>query len=697
MQHNTSRTRFFVGGAGLLVASLALTGCAQPLDDEQFSAGTAGKEALSCVIPVDDETFLPGEGVSEDDDIAVNPEQSSGFRSGMEAVEFKDFGAVTANPTATLAACRTLEAGGTAADALISAQTALGLVEPQSSGLGGGSFVLYYDAKTGETTAYDGRETAPSGATEDYLRYLEAGNPEAGAPQPNTRLSGRSIGVPGTVRLFETLHEKHGSQEWGVPFNAAIRLAESGFSVGPRLGGQLASGIENIRRDEHMSAYFINADGATHPVGSVIKNQAYADTLRAIAAGGADAFYTGEIAQNIVDSVTSTTGERTPGVLTLDDLANYTVVERPAVCDNYRDIGVCSMSSPSSGGIAVSQALKILEHFELGDMGPEAGAADGGIPSADAIHLISEAERLAYADRDAYVADADFVPLPGGSPDLLLAPDYIAKRAALIKMDTSMGTAEPGEFPDWDPSGLYNDVENGTSHISVVDAYGNVAAMTTTIEAGLGSFHMSKDGFLLNNELTDFSAQPVDANGTAIANRIEANKRPRSSMAPTILYSLNPDGSHGAAIGSVGSPGGGSIIQFVIKTIIAMVDWDMDPQQAVSMANIGASNSPRTSIDGGHPIADTEAGKAIVVDLAARGHDVSVSAQGSGLGALLRTADGGWAGGADPRREGIVLGGTLVKPGGPDDGDGDGDGGGSGNGDGGPVVPRKPERVETDF
>ncbi|GAA1314232.1 gamma-glutamyltransferase family protein [Nonlabens tegetincola] len=671
----------------MLAASLVLAGCAQSPEEAARGVAAPAANVPSCAIPVDDETFLPGDDVNEDDDIAVNPEQSSGYRSGMKVVEFADFGAVTANPTATLAACRTLQAGGTAADALISAQTALGLVEPQSSGLGGGSFVVYYDAKTGETTAYDARETAPAAATEDYLRYLEAGNAAAGAPQPSTRLSGRAIGVPGTVRLFETLHEKHGKQAWGEPFNAAIRLAESGFSVGPRLGGQLASGIDNIRRDENMSAYFLNEAGETHPVGAVIQNQAYADTLRAIAAGGADVFYTGEIAQNIVDSVASESGGRTAGMMTLEDLANYRVIERPAVCDNYRDIGVCSMSSPSSGGIAVSQALKILEHFDLSGLGPDTGALDGGIPSADAIHLITEAERLAYADRDAYVADADFVPLPGGSPDLLLAPDYIAERAALINMETSMGKAEPGEFPDWDPSGLYADVENGTSHISVVDSYGNVAAMTTTIEAGLGSFHMSRDGFLLNNELTDFSVEPADANGTPIANRIEANKRPRSSMAPTIMYELNADGSHGAAIGSVGSPGGGSIIQFVIKTIVAMVDWNMDPQQAVSMANVGAANSPRTNFDAGHPLAASDEGLAIVADLRSRGHDVSVSAQGSGLGALLRTSEGRWAGGADPRREGIVLGGAI-----------DGGDGGDGGGDGGkPNEPRKPERVDTDI
>lgn len=696
MKQKFSHGRSFAGGAGLLAVALAITGCAQTGSAEQSNAAAPSSGAPSCVIPAGDETFLPGDDVTEDDDIAVNPEQSSGYRSGMEVVEFANFGAVTANPTATLAACRTLEAGGTAADALIAAQAALGLVEPQSSGLGGGAFVLYYDASTGETTAYDGRETAPSAATPDYLRYVEAGNPSAGAPQPSTRLSGRAIGVPGTVRLFETLHEKHGAQEWGEPFKAAIRLAESGFSVGPRLSSQLASGIDNILRDEHMGSFFLTDEGTAHPVGSVITNQPYADTLRAITAGGADAFYTGDIAQNIVDSVASTSGGRTAGTLTLADLANYEVVERPAVCDNYRDIGVCSMSSPSSGGIAVSQALKILEHFALAELGPEAGAGDGGIPSADAIHLISEAERLAYSDRDAYVADADFVPLPGGSPDMLLAPDYIAQRAALIDMETSMGTAKPGEFPGWDPSGRYNSVENGTSHISVVDSFGNVAAMTTTIEAGLGSFHMSKDGFLLNNELTDFSSEPVDAAGTLIANRIEANKRPRSSMAPTILYALTEDGSHGAAIGSVGSPGGGSIIQFVIKTIVGMVDWGMDPQQAVSMANIGAMNSKRTNIDAGHPIVDTPAGQAIVADLAARGHDVSVSAQGSGLGALIRTGEGRWAGGADPRREGIVLGGALPEgegPGGePTPGASETPGG-----EGAPNAPRKPERVETDF
>ena len=697
MKPKHSRSRLLTAGLSTLAVSLLLLGCSQPIASAPGGLAMQAPVPEPCVVAEGDETFLPGDG--DDDDIGVNPEASSGYRSGMEAVEFADYGIVTANPTATLAGCRVLEAGGSAADALIAAQVVLGLVEPQSSGLGGGAFVVYYDAATGETTSYDARETAPAAATENYLRWIS--DDQQTAPQPNATRSGRSIGVPGTVRLLETLHDNHGALDWADKFQAGIRLAENGFSVGDRLSSQVNRGIENgnILLDENMTAYFVDENGNGPEAGSTMTNPAYADTLRAIVAGGADAFYTGDIAQSIIDSTTSDSNGRTPGAMTLEDLASYEVIERPAICHDYRDVGVCGMPAPSSGGLTVAQTLMIIEQLDvdLSELGPDPDALDGGVASAQGIHYISEAMRLAYADRNAYMADTDFVDIvPGGLEANLLDPDYVAERAALIDPDQSMGTAQPGDFDlEW---ASYEGEESGTSHISAVDAKGNVASMTTTIEGGLGSYHMTSTGFLLNNELTDFSANP-GTEEAPIANKIEPNKRPRSSMAPTILYALDDSGNHAEAIATIGSPGGAVIIQYVITTIIGLVDWDMDPQAAVSMAHFGSSNSATTAIDGAHPLIDggsSELFQNIRAELMAMGHTVAEEpgARGSGLGALIRTDDG-WIGGADPRREGVVMGGAVV----PDDGPGDEDGGDDGDdGDGDePDQPRKPERVDTDI
>lgn len=650
------RSRTLACGGALLTTALLL-GCSPAPDDGAARAEGAGVEA--CALPSGSEGVAQTGAGTGTGDISTNPESASGYRTGMQAVRVGEFAVATANPEASYAACKVLEGGGTAADALISAQMVLGLVEPQSSGIGGGSFVLYYDAATQSIHAYDGRETAPASADENYLRWIS--DADRGEPVPSVRASGRSIGVPGTVRLLEMVHGAHGSEPWGEAFDAAIDLAERGFAVSPRLAGAIAESADDLAADAELRDYFFDEGGAPVRAGADLQNPAYAETLRTIAAEGADGFYRGPIAESIIAEVADTSADRTAGTMTLEDLAGYEAIERDPVCADYRDRGLCSMPPPSSGGLTVAQALGILDEFDLSELGPDPDSPDGGLPSAQAIHLVSEAERLAYADRNAYIADPDFVPLPGGSGELLLDPDYLADRAALIDPEQSMGVAEPGRFTDEQLSGTDTVREKGTSHISITDREGNVAAMTTTIEAGFGAFHMTRTGFLLNNELTDFSAEPVDENGAPVANRVEPGKRPRSSMSPTLIFELSEDGGRGEVIGTVGSPGGALIIQYVAKAIIGMTDWGMDPQQAISMANFGAQNTPVTGIGGEHPVVDTQSARAVVAELQRLGHEVSTDVQVSGASALMREGDAGWIGGADPRREGVVLGGALQE------------------------------------
>ena len=587
--------------------------------------------------------------------LATNPEIATGYRSGMTPVDTASYAVSTANPVSTQAACEVLRDGGTAADALIVAQTVLGLVEPQSSGIGGGAFLLYYDAGQKSVEAYDGREVAPMAATENYLRWIS--DTDRTEPKPDARASGRSIGVPGVVRMLELAHREHGRDQWRELFDPAISLADQGLEVSPRMAGQIAESAPDLALDEPSKAYFLNPDGSPKPAGTKLTNPAMAKTLGAIAAGGADAFYTGAIAQGIVDATATASGGRTPGQMTLDDLANYQAKKRTALCTPYRDHEICGMPNPSSGGTAVAATLGILANFDLSQYGPTNLDDNGGKPTAEAVHLISEAERLAYADRDKYVADSDFVPLPGNSLDTLLNEDYLKQRAGLIDPGKSMGTAQPGNFGPV-PLGVQpQDKEHGTSQISIADKYGNVASMTTTVESAFGSFHMT-DGFVLNNQLTDFSAQPVGPDGTPLANRVEPGKRPRSSMAPTLVFDRGSDGSLGDVQYVTGSPGGSVIIQFVVKTLVGMLDWGLNPQQAVSAVDFGAANTPVTGVGGEHPninAANDGADDPLIVQLRAMGHQVSVAPQSSGLSALQRQ-DSGWVGGADPRREGAVMG-----------------------------------------
>ncbi|MEU0540598.1 gamma-glutamyltransferase family protein [Nocardia sp. NPDC005978] len=595
--------------------------------------------------------------------LSLRPEIASGYRTGMKPVRTNTFAVSTANPIATEAACRVLRDGGTAADALIVAQTVLGLVEPQASGIGGGAFLLYYDATSKALEAYDGRETAPAAATPDYLRWIS--DADRTVPQPNARASGRSIGVPGVLRLLEAAHREHGKQGWGELFGPAVALADQGFQISPRLAGQIAESATDLARDENARAYFLQPDGTAKTEGATLTNPAYGKTLAALAVDGANAFYTGAVAEDIVEAVADTSGGRTPGSVSLADLSSYQVKKRTVLCAPYRTHEVCGMPNPSSGGITVAATLGILSNFDLGSMRPSStdgdndAARNGGKPTAEAVHLISEAERLAYADRDKYIADSDFIPLPGNSPQTLLDPTYLKQRAALIDPTRSMGAAQPGDFGPV-PLGVGpQPPEHGTSHISIIDQYGNAAAMTTTVESAFGSFHLV-DGFVLNNQLTDFAADPLGKDGVPVANRLDPGKRPRSSMSPTLVFDRAADGSRGALTHVTGSPGGSVIIQFVVKTLVGMLDWGLDPQQAVSAVSFGAANSPVTNVGGEHPAVDPANNgdnDPLVQRLRQLGHQVSVAPQSSGLSAVVRDGDD-LIGGADPRREGAVLGDT---------------------------------------
>ena len=641
-----TRTRYLTSAtaATLLLLAGLLTGCS----DQSSSASGPCADTQNG-------THVVAAAPTAAGDIANNPEVGTGYRTDMTPVRTHTFAVSAANPIATQAACRVLAAGGTAADALVAVQTVLGLVEPQATGIGGGAFLLYYDAATKSIDAYDGRETAPAAATENYLRWVS--DADRTTPQPNARASGRSIGVPGVLRLLERAHTDHGKQPWRELFTPAIDLADRGFAISPRMAAEIAASASDLARDDNAKAYFLRPDGSPKPAGTTITNPAMAKTLGAIAASGANAFYTGAIAQDIVAATATTSAGRTPGQLTLADLSDYQAKKRTAICTNYRTHELCGMPGPSSGGITVASALGILQNFDLASLAPQHLDRNGGIPTARAVHLISEAERLAYADRDKYVADPDFVPLPGNSPDTLLNENYLKQRAALIDPAHSMGTAQPGDFGPVPVAAGPQQPEHGTSHISVVDRYGNAATTTTTVESAFGSFHIV-DGFVLNNQLTDFSATPTAADGTPVANRVQPGKRPRSSMSPTLVFDRNPDGSRGQLSYVAGSPGGGMIPQFVVKTLVGLLDWGLDPQQAVSLADFGASNTPVTGIGGEDPDIDATGNgdhNPLVQQLRAMGHQVSVVQQSSGLSALKRTPDG-WIGGADPRREGAVEG-----------------------------------------
>jgi gamma-glutamyltranspeptidase / glutathione hydrolase len=630
---------------------LSLAGCS---GNHVAAPNTAGPcETVPNGAPVPKTPPTPAASAPSSRNIATNPEIATGYRSDMTVVRTAHYAVATANPLSTQAACRVLRDGGTAADALVVAQAVLGLVEPQSSGVGGGGFLLYYDARTGSVQAYDGREVAPAAATENYLRWIS--DVDHTGPKPNARASGRSIGVPGILRMLELAHNDHGHTPWHDLFGPAVALADGGFDISPRMAAAISDSATQLRVDPQAHGYFLNPDGSPRAAGTRLTNPAYSKTLSAIASSGVDAFYTGDIAHDIVAEASDTSDGRTPSLMTNEDLAGYVAKKRDPLCMTYRGRQICGMPTPSSGGLAVEATLGILEHFPMGDYPPTNVDLNGGRASVMGVHLISEAERLAYADLDKYVADTDFVGLPGGSLNALIDPGYLAGRAALISLQHSMGTAKPGDF------GMPGDVappgtEHGTSHVSIIDSYGNAAAFTTTIESPFGSFHMV-DGFVLNNELTDFAAEPRAPDGSLVANRVQPGKRPRSSMAPTLVFDSSPAG-RGALYAVTGSPGGSKIIQFVVKTLVAMLDWGLNPQQAVSLVDFGAENSPQTNVGGEDPEINTSDNgdhDPLVQGLRALGHQVNLADQSSGLSAITRTSSK-WTGGADPRRDGVVMG-----------------------------------------
>ncbi len=544
-------------------------------------------------------------------------------RNAGEPVLADDWMVAAANPLAVEAGARVLHEGGTAADAMVAVQTVLGLVEPQSSGLGGGAFLVYYDATTGALSTLDGRETAPLAATptlfQDHngepLKFFDA------------VVGGRSVGTPGTPALMETAHRKWGKSNWGGLFTDAIRLAELGFAVSPRMAESIANDAERLSRFPETAAYFL-PEGAPLEAGQVITNQPYADVLRRIAMEGTDAFYTGPVAADIVRTVQSAAGN--PGVLSELDLALYHVKERPAVCASYRAYEACGMGPPSSGALTVGQILGMLEPYDLAALG-----ADNPV----SWRLIGDASRLAFADRGRYMADSDFVPMPTKG---LVDAEYLAERAKLLQGDTALDSVAPGT-PAFDHALIWADDESiefpSTSHISIVDQYGNVLSMTTTIENGFGSRLMT-NGFLLNNELTDFSFRS-HSDGVPIANRLEPGKRPRSSMAPTIVM------QDGKPVLAIGSPGGSRIIGYVATAIVGWADWGLNVQEALSLPH-AVNRFGTYDLEAG---TEAESFEAALTDM---GFEVNIRDLNSGLHAI--EIGEGLKGGADPRREGIALG-----------------------------------------
>ena len=565
--------------------------------------------------------------------VPQQPEAASGLTAKPGWATGK-FAVAAANPLATDAGYQVLKAGGSAIDAAVAVQMVLTLVEPQSSGIGGGAFLLHSNGR--EVEAFDGRETAPA-AADERLFLAADGKPLSFY---DAVVGGRSVGVPGTVKMLEMAHRQYGRLPWAALFQPAIRLAEGGFRVSPRLN-TLAKADAHLQKDPTAKAYFFQASGEPLAVGATLRNPELAAVLKRIANEGSAAFYTGDIAQAIVDKVQK--HATNPGKLALTDLAAYQPKKRAPICHDYRarakDYRICGFPPPSSGAIAVGQILGILANTNAGTL-----PLVDGLPSADWLHLYTEAARLAFADRGQYLADPDVVQPPAGSWMSLLDPAYLAARARLIGAQ-SMKTAQPGTPGQVSARHAPSpeQVEYGTSHISIVDAFGNAIAMTTTIEDQFGARQMVR-GFMLNNELTDFSFAPADAQGRPIANRVQPGKRPRSSMAPTLVF----DKASGQLVMSAGSPGGAAIIHYTAKTLYGVLDWGLDAQRAIDLPNFGSNNGPTLLEQKRFPASTVEA-------LRSRGHEVREQDMTSGLQAIQRTPTG-WFGGADPRREGIVRG-----------------------------------------
>lgn len=618
--------------ASVLVLSVALFGCGEadpgpdaPAGDPPSSA--AEVQGLEYALPPAPEI---GTGYTE----------KPGWEAGSYMV-------AAAHPLAVDAGRQVLDAGGSAVDAAVAVQLVLSLVEPQSSGIGGGAFLMHWDGS--EVTAFNGREKAPAAADESY--FLD----ESGEPLPfsDAVQSGLSVGVPGTLAMLHQAHGVHGRLAWAELFEPAIALAREGFEVSPRLHALLQAD-DPLRRDDRARPFYYDDAGAAHPVGYRLENPAMARVLERVAAEGPDAFYRGAVAGDIVERV-RTHPER-PGVMTTEDLSTYPDEDFRVepLCSEWRDWRLCGFPPPSSGHLAVGQILGILDALPAAELGPVTDGSEEVLPDPEWLHSYAEASRLAFADRARYVGDADFVDAPDGNWGSLLDPEYLSARAELIGDRSMGGGAEAGV-----PGGVEvswgehpEQPERGTSHASIVDGYGNAVSITMTIEQGFGARIMSDGGtglpggFLLNNELTDFSLEPVDAEGRPIANRVEPGKRPRSSMSPTLIF----ERESGGFLGATGSPGGAAIIHYTAKSLVGMLQWGLTPQQAIDLPNFTAYDSPATVLERGRFPASFQQ------VLEGRGHTVTEQSLTSGIHAILRTS-GGWVGGADPRREGWAAGG----------------------------------------
>lgn len=577
------------------------------------------------------------------------PEGASGWTPRPDTLHARHV-VVAAHPLASRAGLQVLRDGGSAVDAAVAVQAVLGLVEPQSSGLGGGAFLLHHDGQ--RTQAYDGRETAPSAVDERlFLR------PDGQAmPFREAVVGGRAVGVPGAVAMLALAHAQHGRLPWHRLLDPAIHLAEQGFPVSPRLA-RLLAGDPDLRRDPRAAALFYPG-GQPLTVGARLRNPAYAEVLRRVAREGPAGLLTGPVAEDIVRSVQQHPAQ--PGALRLQDLAGYQARERPALCQALPPLGpgqrrftVCGMPPPSSGGLAVGQILGMLARLP-GVPAPAAGLDSGFV------HLYTEAARLALADRALYVADPDFVPPPGQDWADLLAPAYLDQRAALLNARPGTvrmprapaGHVGPTARQAWAP--MAEQPERGTSHLSIVDAWGHAVAMTTTVEDAFGARVMSDGGtglpggFLLNNQLTDFSFVPRDERGQPVANRVEAGKRPRSSMAPTLVFETNLGGQAGRLVGVAGSPGGAMIIHYTARTLWALMHGGLSAQQATEQANFGTLGGPIW-------LEADRVDASLAQALRSRGHAVETAELTSGLHLVWRTS-GGWSSGVDPRREGLAAG-----------------------------------------
>ncbi|MCE3255807.1 MAG: gamma-glutamyltransferase 1 [Rickettsiaceae bacterium] len=550
-------------------------------------------------------------------------EPFSYFRD-LKTVSAKKYLISTSHEMASQVGKEILEKGGNAIDAAIASQMVLNVVEPQSSGIGGGAFLLYYDAKTKTTHYFNGRETAPAAAN-DKIFLDEKGQPRT---FNDVVKGGLSVGTPGLLKLLKEVHEKYGKLKWEEVFEPAIMVAKRGFPMDERIQ-TIAKNVANLKDSESFAKLYLKEDGTPKDLGTIITNPALAKTFSTIAKSGIKPFYEGKIAEDIVDAVKNS--PTNPGYLSLTDLKNYKIKEGELICANYRvKYKVCSMPLPSSGGIAMLQILGILENFDLSKLQPS---------SVEAIHLIAEATRLGYADRNKYVADIANVPV-----EQMLDKEYLKSRSELIDMRKAMSKAKAGEFAEV-KTGYVIDRKAvelpSTTHISIVDAEGNAIAMTSSIEYYFGSV-LNVDGFMLNNQLTDFSFAP-EIDGKPVANRLEPGKQPRSSMSPTFVFDENDN-----LIMVVGSPGGPRIIQFVLKTIIAHLDWGLDIQKAISLPNFVVLNDEielekRT---------DLEKLQSKLEDM---GHKVKISDLVSGIHAITIKPNG-LEGGADPRRGGVAIG-----------------------------------------